>query len=54
MQLGLLTYLLFWKDGVEIGEGRETEEDVHYVGGEVYAFLPVISQHTSQRKKKRL
>ena len=33
---------------MEIGEGGEAEEDVHDVCGEVNAFLPVISQNTTQ------
>lgn len=36
---------------MEIREGGEAEEDIHDIGGEVNAFLPVIPQHPTQRQQ---
>ena len=40
------TDLVMNNDGMELGEAREAEEDVHYVGRQLRAFLPVFSQHS--------
>ncbi len=39
---------------MEDGEGGEAEEDVDNVGGELYALLPVLLQHTSKGQEERL